>query len=463
MSDGCAGSERLRDSRLAELEGEASCFDEQFWFPPDESAEQSWYNCPPFEELFPEASEGDEIQPGVVEEKPTAPAAETQNTNFVSAGSWGEAVESNAFGAAFQSSQPTGMKHVWEQGIWADIFSERDPMEGWFGYNLKRPAEPVPCLGSVAAGSSSSESKQRKQGPVDGASKFAVAVSAKPEKSWQEDRDAQLDEALKGWVNVIGLFDSTVSLSQQFGEMTTNAEKYMMVKVNDMLGMKAPSTLMKRLRSVVRFVDWLRDRGMSFPADESVCYRYLLQQRESGMSARARKSFVEALTFCRHVLGVKELDPFIGSKRCFGNALVSAPKEKRRAAPLLVEELTKLQRILEGQLDDSHDDWDRLFCGTVFMAVYSRSRWADLMHSENIFYDRDKEGHIVFVECAVGVHKTMRSQQMKHNLLPVVAPPIAVCSGNWAKAWESVKGPSVPSPRQGWESHYEASGFCRVW
>ena len=169
---------------------------------------------------------------------------------------------------------------------------------------------------------------------------------------------------------MIGLFDSTVTLSQQFGEMTANAEKYMMV--NDMLGMKAPSTLMKRLRSVVRFVDRLRDRGMSFPADESVCYRYLLQQGESGMSASARKSFVEALTFCRHVLGVKELDPFIGSKRCFGNALVSAPKEKRCAAPLLVEELTKLQRILEGQFHDSHDDWDRLFCGTVLMAVYSR-------------------------------------------------------------------------------------------
>ena len=133
MSDGCAASERLRDSRLAEL-GEASCFDEQCWFPPDESAEQSWYNCPPLEELFPEASEGDEIQPGVVEEEPTAPVAEAQSTNFVSAGSWCETVEnprmdlSNAFGAAFQSSQPTGMKHVWEQGIWSDIFSERDPM-----------------------------------------------------------------------------------------------------------------------------------------------------------------------------------------------------------------------------------------------------------------------------------------------------------------------------------------------
>ena len=46
----------------------------------------------------------------------------------------------------------------------------------------------------------------------------------------------------------------------------------------------------------------------------------------------------------------------------------------------------------------------------------------------------------------MGVHKTMRAQQMRHDLLPVVGPACGVCSGNWALAWKCVRDSSCQSP-----------------
>ena len=175
------------------------------------------------------------------------------------------------------------------------------------------------------------------QGP-----KFAVAVTNRPERSWKEDREHQLVEALESWTGLISAWDPSAELSKQLREMSSLEERYSMV--GDILGMKAPATLKKRFKALSRFMDWLADRDLRFPPEESLCYRYLLQQKEAGVSASSRKGFIEVLTFCRHVLGVKELEPVVNSKRCYGNALSNLPREKRRASPLTVEELTKLQR-----------------------------------------------------------------------------------------------------------------------
>ncbi len=43
-------------------------------------------------------------------------------------------------------------------------------------------------------------------------------------------------------------------------------------------------------------------------------------------------------------------------------------------------------------LESGEEDWDRLFAGMALYCTYSRSRWADAQHAEEIIYDFSADG-----------------------------------------------------------------------
>ena len=85
--------------------------------------------------------------------------------------------------------------------------------------------------------------------------------------------------------------------------------------IKDLLGHKAPSTLLKRYRSLLAYFDFLRGNGILFPGT------------------------LEALAFARFVLGVHEIGIINESRRCHGNAKAQARRDHKQADALKVTEM----------------------------------------------------------------------------------------------------------------------------
>ena len=61
------------------------------------------------------------------------------------------------------------------------------------------------------------------------------------------------------------------------------------------------------------------------------------------------------------------------------------------------------------------------------------------MRAETVLIDCDSNGVACYLEARVGAHKTMQSQQHRHQFLPMVAPCEGVRSGNWIEQWLRVR------------------------
>ena len=73
------------------------------------------------------------------------------------------------------------------------------------------------------------------------------------------------------------------------------------------------------------------------------------------------------------------------------------------------------------------------------MATYCRARWGDLMRSESVVMDYDKEGNLQYLEARTGRHKTMRSQLHRHQFLPMVSPCHGIDGKDWGSVWMEVR------------------------
>ena len=60
------------------------------------------------------------------------------------------------------------------------------------------------------------------------------------------------------------------------------------------------------------------------------------------------------------------------------------------------------------------------------MATYSRCRWSDIQHSDELILDRGSNGQLDYLELRIGVHKTCRLQSKRHRFLHVVSPSLGV-------------------------------------
>ena len=159
-------------------------------------------------------------------------------------------------------------------------------------------------------------------------------------------------------------------------------------------------------------------------------YNFFNEQRASGDSSSKLKGFLEALSFCRFVLSMDELEDVTKSRRCAGATSTDVPRQVMQAAALTVEELKKFHSTLK-----DGDVWDRIFCGSSLFAVHSRARWADLMHCDQVILDRDDNETLRFIEGHTATHKTMGATVFKHQYLFLTAPAFGVTSDCWPQTW----------------------------
>ncbi|CAE6970985.1 unnamed protein product [Symbiodinium sp. CCMP2592] len=150
--------------------------------------------------------------------------------------------------------------------------------------------------------------------------------------------------------------------------------------LGDIMKGKAPSTVLKRARSLTLLHDFVREKSATFPCAESHVYDFLKTLEREGAPPSRLSSVLEAINFTLHVVGVSELAEVSSSRRCKGICTSEFFKEPNQASPLTVQQLQTLHDVLE-----SHpDQWCRAFAGATLVCAYSRCRWSDVQHTETI-------------------------------------------------------------------------------
>ncbi len=237
--------------------------------------------------------------------------------------------------AAMNSLAPVGLKHFWENDFWSSMFDGRaDTMHG--AYNFNRPVNMMP-LEAVVTSEPANVKVAKEPIVLRG---FMECVRSLQIQSWQEERDALHDRAIRRWVHLLEAWDGEVKIVSCLSECGTFKEKAQILV--DIFYNKAPSTLMKRCCGLARITNYFVDRGMSFPCSEDHFYSFLNVERKNNAPPSRLKGIFEALVFARHVLGVVEFQHLIDSRRCLGACGDDPFHIVKQASPLTVKQLCRL-------------------------------------------------------------------------------------------------------------------------
>ena len=334
----------------------------------------------------------------------------------------------------------------WEQGVWKDLF--KPPSE------VTEPAllfrRPVFKMNPALEEPAIEPAAKRSKPVVRLVSGWADIIKSGEDICWQDQKEAKMQTALKRWLDVTLRFPDTIELKVMLQQQLNVQAQLRMIR--NLLWRKAPGTLLKRVNSFCRYMAFLGDACIPFPGSEDSLYQFMVSQQLQNVPSTRLSGVMEALRFVEHVVGVAELRALTSSKRCIGAAATKSQGPRRQASPFTVQELCTLHGIV---MDESRNIWDRIFSGSVLVAVYSRSRWNDLQHSTSMIEDRDNGGQLIYLEFIIDEHKCVGSSVFRNSHRHAVAPCAGVVFDVWAEKWLSLRtsmdlvvGPSpvMPAP-----------------
>ena len=322
------------------------------------------------------------------------------------------------------------LQHFWETGFWGRLFGgeDADSLSEALTCPAIVPEPPERVQASVSEMSVPRFSLKRSR-----AMSFLDVVTNTSEQSWQEQRDATWETAIRRWHSCILTWEGDEPIINIIRSKEDFRAQCQIIV--DVLHNKAPSTLLKRCSSISRLVNDLMSHGAFFPCTEDELYQHLCAQRSLGAKPSRLKSLLEAVTFVRHVFNMASLDDCAKSRRCMGVASTKQPLIVKHAPPLLLVHLQAIHKTLES----TEDPWEACFCGMVLFCTYGRARWGDAQHSQFVTWDTDSNNIIRYVECATAIHKTCRALSMRHMFLPLTAPAFGASEQNWAALWKNAR------------------------
>ena len=324
------------------------------------------------------------------------------------------------------------MEPIWEQGIWGVIFGDKSFMDVYkpFGESLKRPIDTSIAQGSVDVALPASS---RVKTSVHAGISYHDVVRDKPNISWQEQRDADLQSSVKFWIGLVNRWEPSCSLVAATMELGGTDRIFLMFA--HLFSGRSPVTVKKRAYSVMRLCDYLEKYDKLFPCTEKEFYDFLCAEQLGCAPQSRMKGYMQSMNFVQHVMAVEELSTLTASARCKGACLGDVLRERLQASPLKVVELRSIHDLLY----TCEDVWVQMFCGALLMCIYCRARWGDLMRSESVILDHDSDDRLQFIEARTGRHKTMKSQLHRHQFLPLVAPCHGVDGKDWGSKWLQVR------------------------
>lgn len=300
------------------------------------------------------------------------------------------AASSSDHTTSVMSSFLTGMKPTdavlpWEQPWLRQIFGDSMPkpplsMPASWNMNLTNPVRDV--LPGVAPN-------------VEMKEPFSIAkcVKNRIDRTYVEERAIQSDKAIVKMKGFLMISPESSAVGRQLSaEPTGDLQAEVLMAI---LGTRSPSTVVKRINSLLHFYRWhmisFDDRD-AFPLQEPGVWDYVRHLHFSKAAPTEATSFIQALRFSAFVLQLSGAEECIKSRRLIGSAelQMSMKRPTRQARPLSVVELKKLRQIME---DETLDLQQRVLCSHLVMMVYTRSRTSDLAHVAEVLRDsaRDRE------------------------------------------------------------------------
>ena len=213
--------------------------------------------------------------------------------------------------------------------------------------------------------------------------------------------------------------------------------------VLECLASKATSTIGKRLGSMQRYVEHCATNSISaFPLDDANMYTYLssLNMQESAAGSSG-KSFLEAVRFTSHMLGLRSDEPKLISQRVAGIAelLMKRAPAIAQAAPLQADQV----RRLEKECCSCDSLQDRVLLGGALIMLFGCARASNMTRVVRVCIDRDTRpatdrdpaDPCGYIELSVLGHKGAHSATHKRLVLPVVAPMVSLTGLAWWDSW----------------------------
>ena len=335
--------------------------------------------------------------------------------------------------SAWTSLQSEVPKLPWEQGFWNNFLDPTKTAMDCLHSGFKRPV-PYHYEGGTASSSNPEVERRVVAKTFPSIQGFLKHIRDVPEKSWQEERDALWEIAIRRWVAVLDECDAGDTLLLHTLHARTSFTEKAQILV-DVFFNKAPQTLIKRVNSLSRLCNSLSKTGLRFPCDEDEFYKYLKAESQKGAPSSRLKACFEAVVFARHVLGIESLQSLITSRRCLGAASQQGPTCPTQASPFTVVQIRRFHEVLR----EGTEMWDRAMAGMILFCIYARARWSDAQHAEHLLPVLDSNGEVVHLEVKTAVHKTARAFHLRHMFLPLSAPAVGVTNDAWGTQWMEVR------------------------
>ena len=323
-------------------------------------------------------------------------------------------------------------KMPWERRRLAPIFS-KDPLK----------LIPTPVMTPVelprAHGETSADTSYQCGRAPRGC--FSEVINFDVDMTEQEVEESSMTKALEKWYYVFASGRGAWPRGFDF-RLAVREHRLEDMKVG--FGNRSCGTILRRGNSMVQFVKWYRSQFFNlcpFPLSTPLVDEFFQHLIKEGKPASNLRGFVEAINFCRHVVGMD-----VGMD---GHELISAKarriieiqdskrKEKTQARVLTVGEVEFMETFLS---DERADLTDRVACGCMLFCFYSRSRWSDIRKIYNFSPDiSENDGKISgYLECRTRSHKTARQVAKGGLSMPLVAPVWGVTSPPWGLAFIKV-------------------------
>ena len=175
---------------------------------------------------------------------------------------------------------------------------------------------------------------------------------------------------------------------------------------------------------MIRFIVWRKNHksGFAYPVSRKEAWEYVNRLKDTAAGGASASGFLEAIRFCQHVLGLRDVESIFSSKHISGLADQMFPWKSvwSLADVLTIEQVLLLHEFAERK---QFNQVDGLAACHFLHALYSRNRWSDFRHVHEILIDFD-ETHVGYLEVRTRKHKTARNADKKSKLLPVVAPTL---------------------------------------
>ena len=302
--------------------------------------------------------------------------------------------------------------------------------------------------------------KRRRVGDVSGSAIFERVINFRVSTD-DISKEAMLwNRALEKWHSVI-LEKPSASLAGASLAGVPVSEA--MVTLREIFGKRSPNTVLGRGNSLVKFVKWHRQTwraGDPIPFASQDIDAYLKSLREDNRPASSFNSFLEAVQFAMHVVGVQAVSrdgPFSPWAKGMVDMQSMNRSNRKQALVLSVMQVELLEKKLR---DSTLDLTDRHAIGVMLFGLYARCRCSDLKKVYGWVEDIIKVNgqDTGFIECCTRSHKSANKVADHGINMPLIAPVRGLLSPPWGVEFAKLcvtigaplerreVGPALPAP-----------------